>query len=67
MTTGYVDCACRDCFEIAIGESGEAMCHGCEEAGCEKGEECQSPDAYETEPEREAARAEYLRDTLADR
>lgn len=32
--SGYRDCACRDCFEIAIGEEG-ALCHECEEAGCE--------------------------------
>jgi len=33
--SGYCDCACRDCFEIAIGVLGEALCHDCEEAGCE--------------------------------
>ncbi len=55
--TGYTDCACRDCFEIAIGEAGEAMCHGCVDAGCyadgdetTKGHpgyaECQREDAY---------------------
>lgn len=32
--SGYTDCACRDCFEIAIGEAGEAVCHECEKAGC---------------------------------
>ena len=32
--TGYTPCACRDCFEIAIGEPGEAFCSDCEEAGC---------------------------------
>ena len=35
--TGYCDCACRDCFEIAIGVAGEALCNECEEAGCEAG------------------------------
>jgi hypothetical protein len=41
--SGYVHCACRDCFEIAIaGDEGEALCHECEEAGCdiEGDEEC---------------------------
>ena len=46
--SGYVDCACRDCFEIAIGTAGEALCHACRDAGCEAGEEqeCKSPSAY---------------------
>ena len=46
--SGYTHCACRDCFEIAIGEAGEALCHGCEEAGCEAGAEaeCDAPHAY---------------------
>jgi len=35
MSGGYCDCACRDCFEIAIGKAGEALCHDCETAGCE--------------------------------
>lgn len=40
---------CRDCFEIAIGEPGEALCHECEEAGCEADDgECQV-DRYEDE------------------
>lgn len=39
---GYTDCGCRDCFEIAIGVAGEAFCHACEEAGCEKDAECQA-------------------------
>lgn len=44
--TGYTSCACRDCMEIAIGVSGEAFCHECEEAGCEHDEECQADGAY---------------------
>jgi len=45
---GYTDCACRDCFEIAIGKPGKALCHGCEEHGCEActESECNRPDAY---------------------
>jgi len=48
VTEGYCPCACRDCFEIAIGKPGEALCHDCESAGCEAGAEteCQSPHAY---------------------
>lgn len=47
MTSGYTDCACRDCFEIAIGIPGEAVCNDCEQAECELGEnECLSPYAY---------------------
>jgi hypothetical protein len=43
---GYKPCACRDCFEIAIGY-GNPLCNECEEAGCEGGEtECQAPGAY---------------------
>ena len=38
--SGYVPCACRDCFEIAIASGDEqALCWECEEAGCEAGEE----------------------------
>ena len=47
--SGYKSCACRDCFEIAIGEDDEpALCHACEEAGCEPNTEteCQAPHAY---------------------
>lgn len=35
--TGYCDCACRDCFEIAIGTKGEPrpLCNLCEESGCD--------------------------------
>ena len=53
---GYTACACRDCFEIAIGEPGEAFCSCCEDAGCPDyqgqpgmSQECQRPDADETE------------------
>lgn len=44
-STGYTPCACRDCFETAIGLAGVALCHDCETAGCDGGE-CQSPTAY---------------------
>jgi hypothetical protein len=53
MSGGYQDCACNDCFEIAIGEVG-ALCHACKTAGCETaGErtgnaaaECLAPHTY---------------------
>lgn len=52
MSGGYVDCACRDCFDIAIGKVGEALCLDCEEAGCEANDgECQRTDAYGSEEE----------------
>lgn len=35
MADGYTSCACRDCFDIAIGKPGEALCHACKDAGCE--------------------------------
>lgn len=51
--SGYHACACRDCFDIAIGLDSDgtpSMCHDCEAAGCEKDEgECQRDDAYGAE------------------
>lgn len=48
--SGYTSCGCRDCFEIAItGDDDEpALCHGCEDAGCDaEGEsECEADHAY---------------------
>lgn len=32
--SGYLPCACRDCFETAIGEP-PCLCWECEEAGCD--------------------------------
>lgn len=51
MASGYISCACRDCFEVAIASNDEtdpAMCSLCEEAGCDaSGEsECQGEHAY---------------------
>lgn len=52
MSSGYQNCACRDCFEIAIGDGGgTAVCLGCEAAGCADDPgfpeaECQAPHAY---------------------
>lgn len=47
--SGYCECACRDCFEIAIANDGEtdALCLACEDAGCEPHDgECLAPHAY---------------------
>ena len=53
LTSGYRPCACRDCFEIAIGDDSDetpAMCHACEAAGCElESECCCEPDLEELE------------------
>ncbi len=36
MGSGYCPCACRDCFEVAIGNGdGPALCWECEESGCD--------------------------------
>jgi hypothetical protein len=34
----YIDCSCRDCFEIAIADSTAepALCLECEQAGCDE-------------------------------
>lgn len=56
-TSGYCDCACRDCFDLAIAsvgdEVGKVFCHDCEAAGCygvESGDaDCQRDDAYGVE------------------
>lgn len=44
--SGYTSCTCRDCFEIAIGEPGSALCHECADAGCTADDDCQRADAY---------------------
>lgn len=49
MPSGYVQCACRDCFDITIASNDPKdpnFCSECEEAGCELDKECQRPDAY---------------------
>jgi hypothetical protein len=58
MPSGYKDCACRDCFDIAIGEDGEAaLCNLCAEAGCEPNNgECERTDAYGADDEGEGAK-----------
>ncbi len=48
--SGYRDCACRDCFNVAVGVSG-AVCSDCEDAQCDVDGECQAPGAYGGEEE----------------
>lgn len=45
--TGYTDCACRDCFDVAMG----GFCNDCQEAGCEHDAECARADAYGADAE----------------
>jgi hypothetical protein len=48
--SGYTDCACRDCFDIAVSDdmAKPDLCNLCEDAGCdETGQsECARDDAY---------------------
>jgi hypothetical protein len=46
--SGYVDCKCRDCFDVAIADDVRkgAFCHKCQDAGCTSTGECQRSDAY---------------------
>jgi hypothetical protein len=56
--SGYVNCGCRDCFEITIAsDDGPALCSACEAAGCEIGDhECQcEPDLEDEEEDEKAA------------
>jgi hypothetical protein len=46
--SGYVHCACRDCFETAVGTA-PALCWECDEAGCSPDGECSCD--VEREPE----------------
>lgn len=43
--SGYRACACRDCFETAIGDYDDptVLCLACEEAGCTPCD-CENPD-----------------------
>lgn len=53
--SGYVNCACRDCMEIAVANDVRrgALCRECEEHGCaperDGGGECLCPCAYTNE------------------
>lgn len=50
MSSGYRDCSCSTCFEIAIGDyDGIALCMSCEDAGCDGEGECQVPPEIDDE------------------
>ncbi len=55
--SGYTDCACRDCFDVAVSSdtSKPDLCWACREAGCDAdGEhECCRDDAYGCDEEQE--------------
>ncbi len=56
MSNGYVYCACRDSFEVAISDDedeGVTFCNECEDAGCEEDSECSREDFFEDEDEDE--------------
>ena len=60
MASGYRHCACRDCFEIVIGEPGK-FCKECQDAGCPyyhgvegMSQECQRLDYEFDEPDPDA-------------
>jgi hypothetical protein len=64
--SGYVDCKCRDCFELAIASDDDgAYCSECEEAGCVCDAECQRADAYGCDVEEERERDHTEEDRLA--
>lgn len=47
--SGYTDCACRDCFDVAVSNDMDRpdLCGECSDAGCEANDgECQRDDAY---------------------
>lgn len=43
MASGYTDCACRDCFDIAVSNDMDSpdLCNECETAGCDPEGECE--------------------------
>ncbi len=66
--SGYQDCGCRDCFEIAIGDGEPALCHSCEEAGCdvEGGSECEADHGHDEDCEHHLERRHDREDFHAD-
>lgn len=45
MASGYTDCGCRDCFDIAVSNDMDdpELCSECESAGCTR--ECDALDS----------------------
>lgn len=48
MPSGYTNCACHDCMDVAISSdiTKPELCWECETEGCEPGGDCQRDDAY---------------------
>lgn len=42
VTSGYTECRCRDCFEIAVSDdmANPDFCWACEAAECDEDSEC---------------------------
>jgi hypothetical protein len=57
--SGYSDCACRDCFEIAISDdiAHPDLCWECEEAGCSAEGDAECCCGHELEEEETGATA----------
>lgn len=49
MTSGYTDCRCSTCFDIAVSDdmADPSLCCLCEQAGCDGEGECQREDDEE--------------------
>lgn len=54
--SGYTQCACRDCMDIAIGDAGKPppLCSECQEAGCDPTGEAECSREPEEENEAES-------------
>jgi hypothetical protein len=51
VSSGYTDCACRDCFDIAVSAdtTKPELCPLCQNAGCTPNDgECEREDAYDS-------------------
>lgn len=52
VLSGYCDCACPECFEIAFYDDDggvPGLCWACEEAGCDGESSCEVVPEYESE------------------
>lgn len=50
ITSGYTQCACRDCFDLSISDdvNHPELCLLCKDAGCTPNDgECERDDAYD--------------------
>lgn len=62
---GYWSCACRDCFELYVGEPGD-FCHDCTEASCGYHQDCSVPLECPSAEDIEADLEERILEELAD-